>query len=68
MYACLHDHCEIVRYFLGLGCNVDKVCLKKKTALLYALQNHNLEICELLLQYGASPWSETSCPYSKILK
>lgn len=57
IYACFHNHKEIVRYFLDLGCNVDKTCSKKKTALFYALQNKNIDTVEMLLQYGASPWS-----------
>lgn len=44
IYASFHNHLKIVEYFLSLGCNVDKTCEKKKTALFYALQNKNIHI------------------------
>lgn len=68
IYACAYDREDIISYFLQLGCNVDKTCNKNKTSLFYALQNENIHITQLLLHYGASPWSSIDCPYSRMIR
>lgn len=66
-YACIFNQLAIASLILKEGVNSDRTCKSGKTSLFYALHTRNPALIQAVLEHGASPWSTSKNPYSKII-
>lgn len=66
-YACIFNQLAIASLILQEGVNSDRPCKAGKTSLFYALHTRNPALIQEVLSHGASPWSTSKNPYSKIV-